>query len=181
MSFLTTDYSDLQDNTFGPLPEGDYELVIKQADLRSSKAGREYMNFQMVVRNDLDKVPELEKTNAKYHNRVLFASIFTDKETNKYNTDDLMYYLKAAQVPEGTQFNDIQQFMDTLVGKPIRARVTQSENTYQGETTIQNNVWPNRVSESKYPEVNHQFKDKDKTDPFSNDQQTEKQLDNLPF
>ncbi|WP_373742602.1 DUF669 domain-containing protein [Jeotgalibaca porci] len=185
MSFLTTNYSGLERNTgFEALPKGNYEVIITKPTIKSSKAGREYINMQLVVRNDLDKVTNLENTNAKYHNRVVFASIFTDKETNQYNTEDLLYYLDAVQVPEGTEIKDMQHYLDLIADKPVRVYVTQSENEYQGEKQIQNNVWANSVEKSQFPQVNHVFKDKTITDPFSNNQQPidESEISkNLPF
>lgn len=185
MSFLTTNYSELERNTgFEALPKGNYEVIITKPTIKSSKAGREYINMQLVVRNDLDKVPNLANTNAKYHNRVVFASIFTDKETNQYSTEDLMYYLEAVQVPEGTEIRDMQHYLDLIADKPVRVYVTQSKNEYQGEKQIQNNVWANSVEKSQFPQVNHVFKDKATTDPFSNNQQPidESEISkNLPF
>ena len=183
-SFLTTNYSGLERSTgFEALPKGNYEVVITKPTIKSSKKGREYINMQLVVRNDLDKVPNLANTNAKYHNRIVFASIFTDKETNQYKTEDLMYYLEAVQVPEGTEIKDMQHYLDLIADKPVRVYVTQSENEYQGEKQIQNNVWANSVEKSQFPQVNHQFKDKSNTDPFGGTQPVnEEQISkNLPF
>lgn len=171
MSFLTTNYAGLeaQNNDFGPLPKGKYEMIIKSAELKSSKAGREYINVTFVVRNDLDNVPNLKGFNDKYHNRYVFAAIFTDKETNQYKQEDLMYYLQAARVPEGTQINDMQQFLDVLRDKPVLAYVSQRENTYNGETTMQNNIWANAIEPSNFPQSNHVWASKDKSvDPFTN-------------
>ena len=185
MSFLTTNYSGLERNTgFEALPKGNYEVIITKPTIKSTQAGREYINMQLVVRNDLDKVTNLANTNAKYHNRIVFASIFTDKETNRYNTEDLLYYLDAVQVPEGTEIKDMQHYLDLIANKPIRAYVTQRENEYKGVKQIQNNVWANSVEKSQFPQVNHVFKDKATTDPFSNNQQPidESEISkNLPF
>lgn len=191
MSFLTTNYAGLevQNNDFGPLPKGKYEMVIKSADLKSSKAGQEYINVTFVVRNDLDNVPNLKYFNGKYRNRYVFAAIFTDKETNQYKQEDLMYYLQAARVPEGTQIADMQQFLDLLAGKPVLAYVSQREITYNGETSVQNNVWANAIEPSNFPQLNHVWASKEKpADPFSNATTNSGQpinndnlADNLPF
>lgn len=185
MSFLTTNYSGLERNTgFEALPKGNYEVIITKPTIKSTQAGREYINMQLVVRNDLDNVTNLANTNAKYHNRIVFSSIFTDKETNRYNTEDLLYYLDAVQVPEGTEIKDMQHYLDLIANKPIRAYVTQNENEYKGVKQIQNNVWANSVERSQFPQVNHVFKDKATTDPFSNNQQPidESEISkNLPF
>ena len=183
-AFLTTNYSNLERNTgFEALPKGNYEVIITNPTIRSTQAGREYINMKLVVRNDLDKVPNLAKTNAKYHNRVVFASIFTDKETDRYNTEDLMYYLEAVQVPEGTEIKDMQHFLDLIEDKPVRAYVTQRENEYKGVKQIQNNVWANSVEKSQFPQVNHVFKNKPTTDPFGGTQPAndEQVSNNLPF
>lgn len=184
MSFLTTNYSNLERNTgFEALPQGNYEVIITNPTIRPTQAGREYINMKLVVRNDLDKVPNLANTNAKYHNRIVFAQIYTDKETDRYNTEDLMFYLEAAQVPDGTEIEDMQHFLDLIEDKPVRVYVTQRENEYKGVKQIQNKVWPNSVEKSQFPQVNHVFKNKPTTDPFGGTQPaTEEQTsNNLPF
>ena len=184
MSFLTTNYSNLERNTgFEALPQGNYEVIITNPTIRPTQAGREYINMKLVVRNDLDKVPNLANTNAKYHNRIVFAQIYTDKETDRYNTEDLMFYLEAAQVPDGTEIEDMQHFLDLIEDKPVRVYVTQRENEYKGVKQIQNKVWANSVEKSQFPEVNHVFKNKQTTDPFGSTQPAnEEQIsNNLPF
>ncbi len=37
MALFTTDYSNLESNDFSPLPEGEYEVVIKSATERATK------------------------------------------------------------------------------------------------------------------------------------------------
>ena len=36
MALFTTDYSNLESNDFSPLPEGEYEVIIKSATERAS-------------------------------------------------------------------------------------------------------------------------------------------------
>ena len=184
MSFLTTNYSGLERNTgFEALPKGNYEVIITKPTIKSTQAGREYINMQLVVRNDLDNVTNLANTNAKYHNRIVFAQIYTDKETDRYNTEDLMFYLEAAQVPDGTEIKDMQHFLDLIEDKPVRVYVTQRENEYKGVKQIQNKVWANSVEKSQFPQVNHVFKNKSTTDPVGSTQPAnEEQIsNNLPF
>ena len=49
MALFTTDYSNLESNDFSPLPEGEYEVVIKSATERATKNGKEETQLQLVV------------------------------------------------------------------------------------------------------------------------------------
>ena len=48
------------------LPAGTYEMIIKSVEVRATQGNNphEFMNFDLLVRKDLDRVPELAKTNA---------------------------------------------------------------------------------------------------------------------
>ena len=63
MAFITTNYSNNQHITNGPLPEGDYEFIINGVQEHASKSGNTAINFDLIVRNDLDQA--LPETNGK--------------------------------------------------------------------------------------------------------------------
>lgn len=107
MALFTTDYSNLESNDFSPLPEGEYEVVIKSATERATKNGKEETQLQLVIRNDLKKTSELQ---AKYANRVIFVDEWkrTIDGQYKYKMDNFMHYLNGIGVPEGTAIESIE-------------------------------------------------------------------------
>lgn len=130
------------------LPAGTYEMIIKSVEVRATQGNNphEYMNFDLVVRKDLDKVPELAKTNATQHGRHLFVSVWTLKDdagndSGKYDPKVLSHIAKVAGLP-AINFNSIQEYMNALFNKPIRASVTIRENEYQGQKQKQNESTP---------------------------------------
>ena len=100
-NFNPDDYKDEEKNDL--LPTGTYEMIIKSVEMRVTKGNHQYMNFDLVVRDDLDKVPELAKTNAKQHRRHLFTSIWTLKDdegndTGEFDMRVIGYILQIAVV-----------------------------------------------------------------------------------
>ena len=139
-------YENERQNT--PLPAGTYEMIIKSVEVRATKGNNphEYLNFDLVVRKDLDQVAELSKTNAKQHGRHLFVSVWTLKDdagndSGKYDPKVLSHIAKVAGLP-AINFNSIQEYMNALFNKPIRASVTIRENEYQGQKQKQNESTP---------------------------------------
>ncbi len=170
MTLFTTDYSNLESNDFSPLPEGEYEVVIKSATERATKNGKEETQLQLVVRNDLKKTSELQ---AKYANRVIFVDEWkrTIDGQYKYKMDNFMHYLNGVGVPEGTLIESFEQLLDMFRGKPVRVFVKQEENEYKGEKQIVNRVAPWNFKNTKFPQVNHEWKsddDKPSNNEFEN-------------
>lgn len=183
--FMTTDYSN---NTggFDPIPTGNYEMIINKVQETATKNGAESLQVDLIVRNDLDKVPELAQTNAKYHNRHVFNDNWKRKATKQYDMDGLQYILDAVGVPEGTRIASMDDFFKLITHKPVKVYVQKEDNEYQGKTTEVNRVAPWNYSKSDFPEVQHVFKENDtaknSTDPFaSGDQSIDISESDLPF
>lgn len=139
-NFNPDDYKDEEKNDL--LPTGTYEMIIKSVEMRVTKGNHQYMNFDLVVRDDLDKVPELAKTNAKQHRRHLFTSIWTLKDdegndTGEFDMRVIGYILQIAGVPP-TNFSSWEELLNSLFNRPVRTSVTIRENEYQGKKRKQN-------------------------------------------
>lgn len=176
MSLFETNYSKNEKTNYAPVPEGEYECLITKATPDVTPGGTEYLAINLKVRDDLDKA--LPETNGKYHKRVVFVQFWKNKETGKYNSDQLQYVLEAAGVPEGHDIKDWDEFRELLVDKPVRVFVKVEEDTYQGKTTTRNRVAPWGFSKTKFP------LQKKQADPFegacgvSEDELTDK---DIPF
>ncbi|AMV65179.1 Single stranded DNA-binding protein, phage-associated [Pediococcus damnosus] len=183
MSFLTADYSNNQENSFEAIPTGTYEVLINKAQEQATKNGAESLQLDLLIRNDLDKVPTLAETNAKYHNRHVFMDNWKRKNTNQYDTDSFQYILDAVKVPEGTVLNSVEDFAKAITGKPVQAYIKNEDNTYNGNTKKVNRVAPWNISETAYPEVNHKFKNLEKpTDnPFDSKEDISIDESDIPF
>lgn len=185
MSLITTNYANNEHQGYSVLPTGVYEMIIKSAQEKATPNGAESLQIDLVVRNDLDAVPALAETNAKYHNRHVFMDNWKRKATHQYDLDSFQYILEAVQIPEGTPINSIQDLVNALANKSAKVYVKKTKDNYQGEEREVNQVAPWNFSKSDYPQVQHTWKDQSNGDnPFANNQSTsEPQIDDddLPF
>lgn len=161
MAWMTTNYADLKesDDNFTPLPNGTYEVIANTVKEDATPSGAEYLAINLVVRNDLDNVPELANSNAKYHNRIIFYKLFKSKNTNEYSTNILQYVMKGFNIPEGTEINSIDEFIAMIKGKPVRVVVDLVDHEYNGSLTKQNEIKPWHFKTTKFPNVQHTFKE----------------------
>lgn len=157
--FMNTDYSNnTNGGNYDPVPTGTYEMIINNAKEDATKNGAETLQIDLLVRNDLDKVPGLAETNAKFHNRHIFMDNWKRKDTNQYDLDGFQYILQAAGVPEKTPLHTVDDFIKLIVGAPVRVYVKQEENTYNGNTSMVNRVAPWYFEVTKFASVQHAFK-----------------------
>lgn len=112
MSFFKIDYSETQD--FGPIPEGEYEAVIQEVDIKQYNSGNNGLNVKLQIRADVEQ-------DAK--KRVVFDGLVsTQKAMFKFQN-----YAKATNMPEGKSFATEDEFLKTfskhLKGKAVRIRI----------------------------------------------------------
>ena len=128
-------------------PEGDYECLIAKVEERVTKNDKENLNISMVIRNDVEQ---------NYKNGYIFDTLWKKKEpTNAdlqvkgYSYGQIMALGKAAGLPDGKEYDSLEQFCSELVNKPLRVTIKHEE--YNGKT--QERVsWRNPT---KYPTVKH--------------------------
>src|SRR5699024_4061817 len=102
MSFLTTDYSNVQPSGYEPLPTGEYEMILANAKEDATPSGAETLQIDLIVRNDITIVSSLIASCSKFANRHVFMDNWKRKVTHQYDLDCFMHILKAGGVPEGT-------------------------------------------------------------------------------
>lgn len=191
MSLFKTSYSEVQDNDYSPLPTAEYEMVIADVKEKATPNLKESLNISLIVRNDLKQVPALSETNGKYADRWVFADEWKRDIDGRYiyKMDNFMHYLAAVGVPEGTEIRDMEHLFELLRGKPVNVYVKKENNTYNGETKEINTVAPWGFKKTNYPNLNHQFKDKQaggsnqaENNPYANDSApVDISSDDLPF
>ncbi|MGQ5708808.1 DUF669 domain-containing protein [Lactobacillus sp. PSON] len=160
MAFIHTDYSNIKENDYSPVPEGTYEVNIEDVAQDATKGGTEFIELKLRVRKDLDKA--MPDTNGKYHNRMLFQNEWKRKKTGAYDQENLMRYLKAAKVPDNVTLDSFDDFADALRGKNVRVYVKVEDNTYKGKTETRNTMAAWNFEQTKYPTDTQQSSE----DPF---------------
>ena len=180
------DYSKVEESSFGPLPEGNYECVIESSQEKTTPNGKEALQIKLVVRNDLKNAPVLAETNGKYANRILWDDHWKRDIDGRYiyHMGNLMYVLKAAGIPEGTEINSMDDLHNVLRGKPVKVFTKVEVNDYNDQE--ENTIAPWGYSTSDFPQMQHQFKTADTETPntansFQSNETTDIVDEDLPF
>lgn len=150
---FSTNYEGMSDN-YGPIPEGEYEVVIRNIEERTTKNGATGINLSLVIRNDVEQ---------KYKDRYLFHTLWKRKEPTEadmqvqgYSFKQIMILAKAAKLPSGKAYENVQQLCEDLLKRPLRVTVEHETNDYNGKT--RENI--RYINESKFPECRHVYKEK---------------------
>ena len=135
-------------------PEGKYECVIAKIERRTTKNGANGINFSLVVRNDIES--------QQYKNAYIFHTIWRKKEPNDldkqvegFNYAQLMAMGKAAKLPDGKDYENLDEYLKDLNGKCLL--VTLKHQEYNGSEQERVNF----MEETKHPECKHKFKNTD--------------------
>lgn len=181
MSFLTTNYEELNDNSYDALPTGEYEMIINKAYEDATPSGAENLTIDLIVRNDLKQVNGLEETNGKYANRHVFNANWKRKTTQQYDLENFQHILAAVGVPAGTAVQSVDHFCQLLNGKPVRVYVKKEVDDYnttdESNPVYRNAVAPWNYSKSQFPNSNHQFPDGKAPQPLTADENPFKEKD----
>lgn len=153
------DFSQATQNN-GLKPEGDYEVLIVKAEERQTKNGKLGLNISMVIRNDVEQ---------GYKNDFIFHTLWNrreptraDMQVNGYGFGQVMALGKAAQLPDGKDYPDLQAFLQDLLGKPVRVHLV--HDTYNN--TERESV--SYIDPTKYPEVRHVKKQQVSANTYAN-------------
>lgn len=145
MTAFKVDYNEAQD--FGAVPDGDYEVVIFNVTEDASKGGTEFINFDMVIRNDI-KQPR--------QNSHLFHRVWKSKETGKYNRGMIMSLAKSFGLPDGKEYQSFENFLEDFAMRPAKVKVKNEQSEYNGKTYDNTNI--KKFETTKFPELQHQWK-----------------------
>lgn len=78
------------------MPEGDYEVYVKDCCFSTTKGGYECIKFEFVVRDDV------EQPFKKFHK---FKQFYRDRDTNAWPVDKIGRYANALGIPNGKDFD----------------------------------------------------------------------------
>ena len=128
------------------IPEGNYEIVVREAKEKETESGRKHISLQLAVRND---VPQ------KYKNKVVFDTVWTKKDDNEtYNMSNLQTIAKALDIPNGKSYGSLQELLNDWENKG--AKVSVKHETYNEKTNARVKAW----NKTDAPGINHAWKEK---------------------
>lgn len=146
-----TDTSKKQDSS-ATKPEGNYEVIIDSWKRRTTQSGAMSIGFTYVIRNDVEQ---------GYKNGLIFHDVWKKKEPTPddmtaegYNYNQLMAIADAAGLPANADYESFDDFLNALVGKPIKVHLFHK--LYEGKTY--ENI--DRHFRTNFPEVKHKSKNK---------------------
>ena len=165
---FTLDFSQASNGT---IKDGTYEAVIFNVLEDATPGGAEYMNFDMIIRNDVQQ---------SYQNAHIFQRVWRAKDTGKYNAAMINTIAQAANLTDGKSYQSLKDLMNDFINHPVKVTVKNEKNEYKGKTYNDLNV--KRWGKSDYPNVQHQFKaGVKKTQPTVPNTDTAVDDDDLPF
>lgn len=151
----------------GEIKDGSYEVIVNRANEDATPGGSEYIELDLVVRNDVDQ---------PYQNKHIFAKVWKAKATGQYNEGRIMAIADALQLQDGAEYNSLQDLLDDFAMKVANVTI-KSEPSQDGKyTNIDVKRWDRTNTRGV---VNHQFAKKDFGPDNNRSQQQPK--DNFPF
>lgn len=131
------------------VPEGNYECIITNAEIRQTQNGKYKVSFMLTIRNDIQQ---------QCANRVLFLDIWRKKEptpaddqVDGFNFAQLMAVSRATRIPSGQNFESLEQFLKALTGRLLIAEVKHEE--YNGKPVIR--VDSLNTAPTQFPDCRH--------------------------
>lgn len=156
----------------GEVKDGKYEVVINSAKEDATPNGAEYLNLDLIIRNDFEQ---------PFKNAHIFARVWKSKDSGQYHGGMLNTIGKAFRLPDGKSYKTMEELCDDLALKTGKVTVKNEISEYGGKTYENLNVksW----EQTELQGLNHQFKEKTKAsnDPFGNAAQIDVSDDSLPF
>ncbi|ANZ70351.1 DUF669 domain-containing protein [Pediococcus claussenii] len=172
MAGFDLDFSEIKDMN---VTDGSYEAVINGVYEDATKGGAQFINLDLIIRNDLKE--------QKFGNAHIFTRIFKSKDTQKYPIGMIMQVAKAAGMKDKSHFDSLDDYFQKLWHRPVLVTVKNEESEYNGKKYENLNV--KRWEESKFPDVQHKFKESkqdNSSDPFANNGESiDISDDMLPF
>lgn len=156
----------------GGIKDGTYEVFVNKAFEDATPGGSEYINIDLVVRNDVDQ---------QYKNAHVFPKVWKSKKDGKYNEGMIMAIAQSLQLQDGKQYNGLDELLADFILKPVKVTVKNETSEYNGKTYENVNVkrWEKTDVQGV---LNHQFKKGDEPSFGRAPSATvELQEDDLPF
>jgi len=138
----------------GIKPEGDYECIILKAEEKETKNGKKNLSFALVVRNDVEQ---------NYKNAYIWHTLWkrkeptqSDMQVNGYSFGQIMAIGQSAGLPDGKDYDSLEDFCNDLLNRPIRVTIKHEE--WNGN--MQERV--SYVNTTRFLNCQHKFKERSK-------------------
>lgn len=145
---FATNYEDIND--YDLIPQGEYEVIIRNIEERTTRKGSTGLNLSLVIRNDVEQ---------NYKNRYVFHNLWKKKEPTPadmqvqgYSFKQIMQLAKSAKLPSGKSYESVQDLCKDLQYRALRVKII--HDTYNGNTSEK----IDRINESKFPQCQHVWK-----------------------
>lgn len=168
---FSTNYENVNDD-YEVLPEGDYEVVIRNIEERITKKGATGLNLSLVIRNDVEQ---------NYKNRYIFHTLWkrkeptaADKQVQGYSFNQVMRLAKSAGLPSGKTYETLQDMCRDLMHRPLK--ITLEHREFNGKT--QEDV--KYVNATAFPDCKHVFKESKKVGPDTVAQKPQESFSAMP-
>lgn len=173
---FTVNYDEM--NAFEEVTPGEYEVIIKSATRNATPNGKEYLDIQLQVRNDVVQ---------KCHNGMIFHKIWKKNEPTAADPDDYVGFQinqlsKACMIPNNAQIPNLDTWLSNqyILGRPIKVKVVNEP--YNGKDQLKV-AW---LKETAFPNVSHQANKKTETptgayQPYNQDTPFTPNADGTPF
>lgn len=163
MTGFSLDFNEVYEGT-GRIVDGDYEVVVKGVKEDATTGGAEYVEFDLVLRNDFAQA---------HQNMHVFHKVWKAKETGKFNMKTFNTMGKAFQLQNGKTYTSFQDLLNDFVNKTARISLKNVDSEYNGKTYTNYQVYFNQT---KLTGLNHSWDKKENstpagqapTDPFTN-------------
>lgn len=155
MSGFSLDFKDVFEGTGGKIADGNYEVVVNRCSEGNTPGGAEYIEFDLIIRNDVDQA---------HKNQHIFHKVWKTKDTGKYNMKTFNTIGKACKLQNGKTYKSLNDLLDDFFQKTAIVNVKNETSEYNGKTYENTNVkyW----NETKFPNLQHQF-NKQNTDSMT--------------
>jgi Protein of unknown function (DUF669). len=147
-----TNHKEAAQSDFSIKPEGDYEVIIKGIEEKTTRNNKTGLNMKLLIRND---VP-----GQKFGNGFLFHTFWKRKEPTEldmqvegYGYGQIMNLSKAANLPDGKDYESLSEYCNDLIDKCIR--VTLKHKEYNGKPQERISY----INETKFPDCKHVYKE----------------------
>lgn len=147
---FSTDYTEV--SSFDLIPKGEYEVIIKNIEERTTQNGATGLNLTLAIRNDVEQ---------KYQNRLVFHTLWkrreptqADMQVQGYSFKQIMSLAKATNLPSGKSYETVNDLCVDLINHVMR--VTVDHDTYNGNSR----EIVKYMNISKIPECKHVYKEK---------------------
>ena len=110
---------------FAAIENGTYEVYVAQAEQSATQSGTDFLDIRLRIRDDFQQ---------KFRNNLIFDKVYVNKSTLEYPIWVLQSYCKAAKIPENTDIQSIEQFLDLIKGKSMKVTVENETSEWNGKT-----------------------------------------------